>query len=281
MVEVNLFHKIGAKPFKTVHVPEQWEECTPVQRLLLAEALHLYEDQELLSRAVVIIFDLDEYDLARIDTEVVIEHLFEYAKFITKPYTDQAQLFPKLKVRWTTYYGVTDRLLNITAGEFHFAEQFLGQYYKTKDLSHLYKFMAVLYRPMKKGYDLKLNEAGDPRVKMKYHALDHYAKKIKQHVPIRYVFFTAIWYKACVNQLAKMHPRIFKKDAAKGEAKSNANSGKGFFDLFRMVADTKIYGTFEDVENLLFYNLLTEFETQIDIQEQQQREIDKAKNHGA
>lgn len=279
MVNISLTYKVGKKPYKRVDVPENWDECTPVQRLRLAEIIHNNSDHALLSKAVVVLFDLNEFDLERIDTEIVLEELLQYAKFVSEPYKDVAQLYPKIRVGLFEYYhGPKSSIENMKAEEFHYSEEFLGLYKKHKELRYLYLFMATLYRPAIKGYDHQRDPDGDSRIPINFHELQYYADKICKHVPIRYVYLTVLWYKACVHELAKQHPRIFKNNEQAQERDEPANTS-GFFQLFRMIAESGIYGSFPQVEQMLLLNLLTEFETRIDIQNKQQEEIDKAKGH--
>jgi hypothetical protein len=147
-------------------------------------------------------------------------------------------------------------LSNLRFTEFDFAERALHAWHEdTSNMNLLFRFLATLYRPAKKDYDLELNTDGDVREAFNPNLTERYAADLMQHLSPAYAYATVLWYKGCRRFICGQFPEVFQQPASDT---SETVEEPAYFGLIRAIAKEGIYGTFADVEQMYLYTALVE-----------------------
>lgn len=150
---------------KTYHLPDNWAEVTPIQLYQFIRILHQEETIEAAKLKIlqkwmdigmgtftgVSIVDaiqgnyqINDFLLTDIEDKLIpfIDRFFSENSF-------EKNLLPTLTIpgRRITYYGYSDRLESVTAGEFAMAVFHYDTFISSGNLNDLRKFVATLYRP--------------------------------------------------------------------------------------------------------------------------------------
>jgi hypothetical protein len=149
----------------------------------------------------------------KMSPEAYVE-MFPLTDFIFKESDLTKNLLPSVRVPFSfkKLSGPDDRLNNIVFIEFIKCERFYNKFQKTREVKHLDKLIAVLYRAKKKSYDpLK-----DGDIREKYidenKFIDHQAKLISR-LPIRVRLSILHYYHGCRNYIFNYpaYKQVFKK----------------------------------------------------------------------
>ena len=193
-------------------------------------------------------FDLDSYTL---DSHLTIN------------------LFDRFRHRLVMYYGPSDKLFNISFGEFITAETNFNRYVKDKQGEDLDKLIATLYRPKAKNIDPLLYE-GDMREAFNDHLVDGRAAKLKK---LDHVIKVGIllYYQGCRKFIMKRFPAVFKKSK-----KNTTSAVPGFLALVDALAMDDVTKT-QKVYKEKLYTVMVRLQKAAEKYDEMQAELEKKK----
>jgi hypothetical protein len=233
-------------------VPENWDEVSSSQFLAIVKVLQ--SGMELLKGKMCVLqalLGMPYFRFFKIKDELLM-HLLPLTDWVESNGKLNIQLVPAVKLK-ETLYGPKGNLHNIRAGEFHFADMHYTQWKEGEKLEALYMFVAVLYRPAKKQYDLAMDPDGDIRIPFNPNTTQYYADHVKVLSPVL-IHAITLCYEAWRRNMEEDHPRIFSPTNKKTAA------NYGWFPVFRGIAGGSQYGTLEEVEQMYIQTLLLELE---------------------
>jgi hypothetical protein len=250
-------------------IPTAWNELTSGQ---LVRVVRLFDRKELPEQAA-------KVELLKIMTGIgwvkmwyngfgAIEDKLHHTEFLLK----ENLLTKNLFVAYDGFYGPADDFNNLLIKEFIFTEMFYQEY---KDLpleksGSLDRMIAILYRPLKAGYDLTTNIDGDPRESFNENLTEHYSKEVSCW-PMHIKLSMLQWYEGCKASLVAANDDIF-------SGKSTGEPAKhGLWSVMRGVAEKGVHGNIHQVEQMFLkvfmmeLNELMEEAKRIEQQLQQQK----------
>lgn len=116
---------------------------------------------------------------------------------------------PFFRIRGKKYFGPTDKLYNITLGEFIFAETNFLSFCQSKEKMYLNHLIAILYRKQKKPYRPKqIQYNGDPREEFNDFLFRRNAKKINPLDQIKKLMIFNFYAGARI-ALQREYPKVF------------------------------------------------------------------------
>lgn len=179
------------------------------------------------------------------------------------------QLIPRFKVGPTYYYGPSDKLFNITLSEFIHAENNLKRYAQEKDIRHLDKLIAILYRPQDNSYDPDAaNYKGDRRTPFNDHRFEERADKFRKLTPnIKTCIY--LWYTGCQWWYQQKFPHVFSKKSA-GE-----DNGLGFLNLIDALTGGDVSKT-DEIRRTLLMDVMVHLERAALDYEEMEKKLNKA-----
>lgn len=231
---------------KTVDIAQEWSELTRDQYIKIAGLLHSgLSDDEKLVETFRILSDKGMLLFLLMDKEFIFRSL-EHIKWVFEKQDVTVQLIPAYK----GFHGPASEFDNLVGQEFHHTEM-AYQEIIADDAQALDRLVAFMYRPMKKGYNLKINKDGDARVPFNYHECIYRAYEI-QHWPLNVKQAVLMWYAGCRQLLVKCYPLAF------NGKKKESNYSDGMFGTMRSIAEGGKYGDFEKVENMPIHTMFRE-----------------------
>lgn len=249
-------------------VPECWDECTPKQFLAIVRAttgdLDPLKGQLAILRALLGIGWLR----FRLMGPEKLARLLPLTGWISEDVSISKRLLPVIYLR-EKLFGPREGFSNLTAGEFHFADMYYTAWKESGDTMNLYRFIAVLYRPGKSGYDARRDKDGDERAPFNPNLVEYYARMLANHyrqpVPADVAVAASFCYESWRMALEKDHKRIFSK-------KNKTRASKyGWLPVLRAIAKGGHYGTLDDVERMYFGTMLAEMEMLLDEEAEMKR----------
>lgn len=261
MIELNthyLHQPFWGKPklkVVSIKIPESWNELTRKQLLGISEVLTQN--------------GMDEYDmnlglakvligksqlLKEIDPLVFTNDIVPHLEFIKKSCDLSNQLIPYFLIGGKLFHGPKSYISNLRFGEFDALERALHAFLESPDdIQLLYEFVAILYRPKKKGYDLVKDEDDDLRVPYVENWCKNNAKHFAEwELEIPFCYAILFWYRGCRAYLIDRFEPIFNQSGAT----ENEDADPSYFGLMRLFAKQGIYGTMENVERLFIYTAM-------------------------
>ena len=161
-----------------------------------------------------------------------IQELCQHTNFLFQENQRTVNPLPKFR-RWCrVYHGPSDRLANITAGEFHFADLFFQEWMDTESENALNNLVAVLYRPKGKGDLHDPNSdffSGDIRIPFNQNSIEARAKRLAGISRAKKLAI-AHFYEGCRNGIIEAYPEIFKKNGKR------SGSSEGWIPVFRALS---------------------------------------------
>jgi hypothetical protein len=139
------------------------------------------------------------------------------------------------------FYGPADGIGNIVVSEYVFTESHYQQWRDNNTDADLNSLCAVLYRPAKKGYDLRLNSQGDPRLPFNENLTGYYASRISKW-PMAVKLAIVHFYEGCRGKLLQDYEDVF---GGSGEP-----AKRGMLSLVVSMAETGTFGEFDKVEKM-------------------------------
>lgn len=234
----------------TYTVAEKWDELTGEQfkqivNILLAD--HPGRHSEILLLSVLLGVHIKFLLKLKAEHLTGIIHL---VRWIDSEVDITQQLYPYIKAP-SKLYGPAGGFDNVTAVEFHFLEFYYLEWKKSGDDASLYKFIAVMYRPAKKKYDIGKNPDGDIREPFNQNVTEYYAsriKKLSRQICLCLVFQYESWRR----RLEAEYKAVFTKSGP------GLGIEAGWFGVFRGVAADGKFGTLDKVEQLNIHTLMLE-----------------------
>lgn len=233
-------------------VPTSWNELTREQLLEVHRAFERTEDpQATLFRLLKILTGMSWWRFVFTPSWILDE--FTYLTHFLVSDTDfTKQLLPKYR----GLYGPTDNFRNLVMCEFANTEYYYMEWDRqlkdkgTADEALLDNLVAILYRPAKKGYDLRRNPDGDPRVAFNENLCTWSAERKVKRWPTHVKMAIAAWYAGCREQLVKDNPAVF---SGGGE-----EARYGLLSVIRSVAEKGVHGDFDKVQAKPVYLIMVE-----------------------
>lgn len=228
-------------------VPENWNELTGPQLLQVMEVLYgNYEVDAARLKLLKILTGITWFRFFMAPLAERAEHL-HLCHFLINGNDLTRQLLPVYK----GFHGPADDFNNITGEEYVFSEDF---YFKSFEIDekartrimneqYLNELVAVLYRPKKRGYDLKLDKDGDARQVFNQNVCAYHAKYTIVKWPLAAKLAVFTWYETCRKNMIDQNPEIF----AGG---SGEPAKYGLISVMRVIAEGGIHGTFEAVQKM-------------------------------
>ena len=214
--------------------PENWNECSKNQLFHIVHFLFMKERRLQSSEwSYFLILRLLGVKLwrvkfvwkfLRLPKNMVVQVFFPLLDFIRKENTLSQFKLKSFKVGFNKYYAPKDGLINITIGEFSFADPLYINYKKTGNEDFLDGLVAILYRKKRSDYNPgAANFKGDLREEFNEHLIVRNAIKIKKlaHVKKHLIFLA---YEGSRNEIVKNCQSLFKD---KEEIKQGKNFGYG------------------------------------------------------
>ena len=253
---------------KTFLVPESLDELSPAQFLAIVQVSRS-DDDPLKGRLKVLraLLGMNWWRFRMVSAEQAML-LLPLTEWVEADMTLSLQLVPVIYAD-VKLYGPKSGFINVRAGEFDFADVFYTAWKKNGDEMDLYRFISVLYRPAKKGYDKKTDADGDIRQPFNPNLVEYTAAKLMRMAKGRLapsIAYAALYcYEAWRMALETQHPRIFSKKAQRKAARY------GWVPILRGVSAAGTYGNFDAVEQMYFGSLLMELEMLKDEEEELKR----------
>jgi hypothetical protein len=244
---------------KTINFPESWNELRAEQLPQLAAALIGIPDPEEQKIEIArILLSMHQKKFRKIQPAVLFESILPLCKWVTGNINLTRQLLPSLNIGKHVFHGPKDELLNLRLMEWDFAERSLSDWFDDNDkVMHLARLCAILYRPVKEGYDIERDPDGDSREPFNDNLINYHAILILKSLPINILFAIMLWYRGCRNKITDDFAPVFA-----GNPSGNSPKGEsGYFDLMRAIAKEGTYGDFDKVEQMYLVNALMELES--------------------
>lgn len=162
-------------------------------------------------------------------------------------------LIPAFKVGGTTYYGPSDKLFNVSFSEFIHTETNLSRFVRSKEVVHLNKLIAILYRPE----DPTSNPGspdykGDRRLPFNDHHINDLAEQIsKLNHTVKMCIY--LFYSGCQWWIQNQFPHVFRQKS-KGK-----DDGLGFLGLVDALTGGDVTKT-EDVRKSYLMDVMIHLE---------------------
>lgn len=163
------------------------------------------------------------------DATTFTDFVFEKQNGLTK------NLLPQIFVGHKFYYGPSDNCSNLVFIELIKAFTAYENYIANKDVAHLNRLVAILYRPKKLRYNPESEDYdGDIRAKYNDHLVQlraNYMKDLAPPVKLAILMF----FDACRERIIASFPHVFKK-ADTPSTGTGSSSGSAYADLLRKMA---------------------------------------------
>ena len=269
MIEL-LMHREGGKPLRAL-VPENWDELSEAQMLLVAKKL---AGSKTISEVATALLVSIVYPFRRsitrseIGAQVLISEGLPLLDWMAEPAEMQVQPLPVIGVGFWRWQGPAAGFRNLRFSEFHFAEVAFWAYQEGKEIQYLRELVAVLWRPKKL--------SADPDDCRKAFVASRIAGRMKKQadLPEELLLAAHFWYAATRQTMVEEHPRIFRSTSSESEDGSDLPS---YFPLMRAIAKEGTYGNFENVEEMYLLNALEELEAAKDEEEAMKKAIEEAR----
>ena len=230
-----------------IDIPGNWNELSHQQLLYIAEYWEAWKllaknNQSLLRAKALLFVELmcgntlsnkkKRVDLlAKLQNEELYE-LTELTNFIFEANTLTVCPIPRIKTLFQKLHAPNDKLGNLTAFEFAFADSFFMKYIDNADILQLDLMIATLYRPLiwsgrRKAFDKDKIESYLPAVKKLAYAE-------KQLI--------LLWYQGCRIKIIEDNRTLFSK-----ENQSSAKN-KGWISIILAMSGDK-FGSFDETGN--------------------------------
>jgi hypothetical protein len=233
-------------------VAERWDELTPKQFLNIVKVLTGDIERTKAKLMILRLLLGMKWWCFLLIRPRYLPRLLELTDWVEDSSALTAQLVPVVYVG-EKLYGAKGDFDNIRAAEFHFADMYYTEWKINGDDGDLYRFLAVLYRPGKKGYNKRKDPDGDIRLPFNPNTTEYYAAKMRR-LTAEEIKGIVLCYESWRRNMEARHPRIF---TLGNKARAVRN---GWFPVFRGIASANKYGPIESVEQMFMHTLLLELE---------------------
>jgi hypothetical protein len=270
-------YKIGSKTYQA-QVKNSWSELNEREFLPVIKYLGMVEERPEAKYMLPLLCSNIPQAHYELFGDIAAEQLLANLSFLYRFDELPSQwLVPKLTVqkKWThqALFGPKEKLKNIVFEEFMFAESFLDAYYQKKDLEHLYKFAAILFRP--KGGNK--NTTGDIREPFNRHTVDARAELIKK-IDMGVLQAIVLNYNGCKAHMMRLFPYIFvpneTEDNAPEADQESPQKSFSWLEASIKMADFR-QSELENIQKANLYGILQLLNTKLKDNEQMKVEIQK------
>lgn len=241
-------------------IPTQWNELS--QRQLLA-AMNVLISHESVDKTVL--------QLLRILTGIswfrfLMAPMKEKEQFLYLTFfmVESNELTRQIITRYRRCGGPDDDFNNITGNEYVFSEHYYFQYLQEKQDIYLDQLVAVLYRPLKRRYNFRINPDGDTRRPFNENECNYRAGHSVRKWPYGVKLAILYWYQACREKMLLDNPDVFTGD-------SSEPARFGLISLMRTIAEGGIHGTFNEVQNMHVKMWMMELNERVDEVKKQEK----------
>lgn len=200
------------------------------------------------------------YRLIRLAKTEVLWELSECVSFLWKEACSIAFL-PHFWHRFRRYHLPGDHFRNGSLIEFIFADALL-QHIVTEDKVNedlLTELVAVLCRPAKPFWFVRKRVAewntGDPRQRFNSALLAQRKKRLAS-LPMHYKLYVLRYFVGCKLHVLESYPLLFPKPSGNKQINESAQGGS-WIELLKDIADTKLYGNYDDTAHYNLHTILT------------------------
>ena len=166
------------------------------------------------------------------------------ASFVIETNNLTVNPLPVIEVSGHKYYGPSNKLTNINAFEFSFAESQYLAYHQTGKIEALNNLIAILYRPQGN------LEQGETRVPFNNKLIEKYADHISK-ISHNQKQMILLWYIGCRNHIVESNKKVFNNENTK-QAENTT-----WIDVIMAISGTK-FGTFNETGSMEFHLILKE-----------------------
>lgn len=245
---VNLFFKD-----RCYQIPESWNELSQKQLLKCADLLNKsFSEYTMLTSIFHCLAQMRAFTFFSIPKDKLYDCI-NLVSWIIQGVTLTEQRIPF----YQGFYGPKKELENLRLKEFAMTELLYLQFRNDNNIDALNELISILYRPGKKGYNIKLDVDGDIRVAYNSHVVPFYKRKVSKW-PIKVKLSIAFFYEGCRNNFTNNYKEVFE-----GESDGGETLPYGIWSIMRDVAEKGVFGDMEKVEDQYVDTLLMELHTQI------------------
>ena len=245
--------------------PTEWNELTRKQVLQVMKILYGQTSE---INGILMLFrciaSIPWWQFYTMRTGGLLNAALEATEFLVKENNLTKNLIPKYR----GFYGPADQLGNLRMGEFCFAEFFYLKYRNSKEYADLDDLVSVLYRPGKRFYNHRINEAGDHRKPFNPNVQQHLKKSVKRW-PLEVKHAILHFYEASRDEKIRNNDKVF--------SKGGGESLYGMWSTMRGVAKTGHFGDFDKVQEQYVDTILMELNETVAEAEEMEREQNKVK----
>jgi len=263
MVSVELkYTKNNKQCIDDISVPETWNELSKKQLLYIADywqAWQLLAKNKLdLNRAKALLFvqlmkgttvfnKKKRVTLIKGLTNEEQWALLQLTNFVFEKNTLTTCPFPVIKIGFKRFYAPNNKLGNIKALEFHFADFFYMKYVQTEQEEDLNNMIACIYRPAP-----KKSETGEKRIPFYSGKIEEYALAISK-LSFAQKQSILLWYIGCRTFIVEKYSRLFSSEN-QSSAKNN-----GWLPLIMALSGDK-FGNYDQTSQTDLILILMEVE---------------------
>jgi len=159
-----------------------------------------------------------------------LESLMKLTDFLFSENNLTKNLIPDFSIYFKKYYGPSDGMKNISAGEFAFSDMFFLRWIKHRKEKYLDVLIACLYRSFYVSPS-HINYEGDVRAPFSQHTIESREIVFGQlSSDVKYAIL--LWYWGCRNEIVKNNQSIFCGDDNERKARNS-----GWFGIFASLAE--------------------------------------------
>jgi hypothetical protein len=232
---------------KTYHIPSAWNELSQKQLLKLMDILYSNQDAgSALLQIFRILTCMTQFTFFSTRVKDMEDFLY-LCEFLLEKNTLTKNLIPIHE----GFAGPKDDFGNLTGLEFVCSEDYYFRAF-TKDhpdaqremsIEMLNEFVAVLYRPIKDNYNIKIDPDGDIRSPFNENICHYHAVGQIRYWPLQVKLAIFTWYEGCRQKMIEENPDVF--DGGSGEP-----AKYGLLSVMRTIAETGIHGDFDKVQKM-------------------------------
>jgi hypothetical protein len=203
------------KQAKNITAPASWNELSRKQLHKVASLLFLLKEDyhKFRIRLTQALTGLKNTHIVTFSPDQLVQ-LNSLFSFITEENKLTKQLIPSFRVGLLgkRLFGPGDGLAYMSANEFMEADGYYLEYQQTKEMQHLDKLIACLYRPADKAKDTKSESYnGDIRVDFNAHTVYRRAKQIAKLKPATKLAIL-LWYQGCRSDWEQFFDKVFSEE---------------------------------------------------------------------
>lgn len=242
-------------------MPTEWNELSQKQLIAAMDVLRAHESvDKTVLQLLRIIMGVNWFRFFMIPMRE--KEQFLYLTFFM---IEHNQLTRQIIKKYKGCAGPDDDFNNISGSEYVFTEDYYFRYLESQDAMWLDQLVAVLFRPLKRRYNHRVDPDGDRRRPFNQKECSYRAGHTVRKWPMGVKLAIFYWYTACREKMLLDNPDIFT-----GETTEPARYG--LISLMRTIAEGGIHGNFNDVQNMHVKMWMMELNERADEARKQEKE---------